>query len=167
MAAGTAVALLALRPPVGAWWIVGVLAALAALAEQNSIKVTNRTEESISLLPTVFAAVLLGPTGGMVVGAASMLGDLIPRRDVTDQYQRWLVYSGTRSLTGAVTGFAALEANDAVPGVFASMVCATLAASVTANVFERRTCSTSDSPPSRTVFAGLAALSSYSARSRP
>ena len=81
---------------VGLCSIVLDLALLAALSEQANIKLTSRTEESISLLPMIFAAVLLGPLAAMFVGAASMLGALIPRPGVAIEHQRWVVYTATR-----------------------------------------------------------------------
>ena len=114
-------------------WLLAALAGLAALAEQNSVKLSSRTEESVSLLVIVFAAVLLGPFGAMIVGAASMLGDLIPRTTVPAQYQRWMVYTATRSITGAVTGFAALTVRHTTEADFTAIVSATLAAAIVAN----------------------------------
>ena len=49
------------------------LALTAAVAERGSIRLTRRTEQSISVLPTLFAAVVFGPLAAGVVGAASML----------------------------------------------------------------------------------------------
>ena len=55
-------------------WVVLGLAATAALAERGRVRLTRYLEESISLLPTLFAAVVFGPLAAMVVAAASMLG---------------------------------------------------------------------------------------------
>src|SRR5881392_2887709 len=95
------VALVATGQNLGNPWSIAALALIAAIAERGSIRLTSTTEESISLLPTLFAAVLFGPVAAAVVGAASMLGDL--RRP----YLRWIVYCSTRSITGAVTGLVA------------------------------------------------------------
>ena len=51
-----------------------VLGATAALAERGRVRLTRYLEESISLLPTLFAAVVFGPLAAMVVAAASMIG---------------------------------------------------------------------------------------------
>ena len=67
--------LLLAHRPVGTMWVVAALALAAAMAERASVRLTSNTEESISLLPTLFAAVLFGPLAAMIVGAASMLGD--------------------------------------------------------------------------------------------
>ena len=66
--------LLALGYDVRSPWVVGGLAATAALAERGRVRLTRYLEESISLLPTLFAAIVFGPLAAMVVAAASMLG---------------------------------------------------------------------------------------------
>jgi putative nucleotidyltransferase with HDIG domain len=98
----TATLLLLAHQPVGTLWIVGVLALAAAVAERASVRLTSRTEESISLLPTLFAAVLFGPLAAMVVGAVSNLGDF------RAPYMKWAVYTCTRALGGAVAGLVTL-----------------------------------------------------------
>ena len=42
-------------------WVVALLAAVAALAERATVRLSSNLEESISLLPTLFAAVQFGP----------------------------------------------------------------------------------------------------------
>src|SRR5262245_21468641 len=54
--------------------VVG-LAAAAALAERGRIRIGRVTEASVSVVPTVFAAAVLGPLAGLIVAAASFLGD--------------------------------------------------------------------------------------------
>jgi putative nucleotidyltransferase with HDIG domain len=106
-------------------WIVGGLAALAAVAERQSVPVTRNTEASVAFLPLVFAAVAFGPFAALVVGALAGLGDL--RRP----YLRWAVYLPIRSLTAAVAGIAAgaVVSPDARTA-FAMILLACLAASV-------------------------------------
>ena len=60
----------------GSVWAVGVLAATAAIAERGRVQLERgvQMETSISNLPVLFAAVVLGPIPAMVVGAASILG---------------------------------------------------------------------------------------------
>ena len=82
-------------------WILGGLAALAAVAERQSVPVTRNTEASVAFLPMVFAAVAFGPFAALVVGALAGFGDL--RRP----YLRWAVYLPIRSLTAAAAGLAA------------------------------------------------------------
>ena len=89
-AAATAAALIASGYTVEAPVTVLALAAAAAVAERISVRfavaqsgLTRTEEQSLSLLPTLFAAVLFGPLAAAAVGAASMLGDpeLTSRRD--------------------------------------------------------------------------------------
>jgi putative nucleotidyltransferase with HDIG domain len=87
---------------IGNLWFVVALAAVAAAAERGSVRLTRTTEESISVLPTLFAAVLFGPVAAALVGAASMVGDF------GRPYLRWIVYTCTRSIIGALTGLATL-----------------------------------------------------------
>ena len=86
IAAGLIVAGYALEAPA----TVLALALAAAVAERISVRfavakrgLASTEEQSIHLLPTLFAAVLFGPLAAAVVGAASMLGDpeLIAQRD--------------------------------------------------------------------------------------
>src|SRR5215208_2190922 len=83
---------------VGNTWSVLALCIVAAIAEKGSIRVTSTTQESIHLLPTLFAAVLFGPLAAAAVGAASMITDF------RSPYLRWAAYSSSRSITGAVAG---------------------------------------------------------------
>lgn len=104
--------------------IVLALAAIAAFAERGTIRLRPDLEESISLLPTLFAAVLFGPLPAMVVGAASMLGDAAaahPRAHL-----RWAIYSSTRALSGAAAGFAAMIPVALLSHPVAEIVVATL-----------------------------------------
>ena len=81
-AAATAAALIASGYTLEAPVTVLALAAAAAVAERISVRfavaqsgLTRTEEQSLSLLPTLFAAVLFGPLAAAAVGAASMLGD--------------------------------------------------------------------------------------------
>jgi putative nucleotidyltransferase with HDIG domain len=85
-------------PPV---WAVLFLGAVAALAERQSVAVTERTTLSVSFLPLVFSAVAFGPIGGFAVGALSNIWDLRESR------LKWGVYTPIRGLTAAFAGFAA------------------------------------------------------------
>src|SRR5262249_15931466 len=68
-------------------WPLAIPALLAALAERRAVRLSQRLEIYISLLPRLFAAVVFGPVGAMVVGATSMLGEF--RRP----YLQWAVYT--------------------------------------------------------------------------
>ena len=82
-------------------WAVLFLGAVAALAERQSVAVTERTNMSVSFLPLVFSAVVFGPLGGFAVGALSTALDL------RESPPRWSVYTPIRGLTAAIAGLAA------------------------------------------------------------
>jgi putative nucleotidyltransferase with HDIG domain len=106
-------------------WIVGGLAALAAVAERQSVPVTRNTEASVAFLPLVFAAVAFGPFTALVVGALAGFGDI--RRP----YLRWAVYLPIRTLTAAAAGIAATTVgpiSESTP--FGQILLACLAASI-------------------------------------
>jgi len=122
------------------------LAIAAAVAERISVRfavakrgLTSTEEQSIHLLPTLFAAVLFGPLAAGVVGAASMLGDpeLIAQRD-PDRAPRlkWATYTSTRFISGAAMGFAAQAALSAVPSEFGRLVAASLVGAVTGEALD-------------------------------
>lgn len=104
-------------------WLVLALGGVAALAERSSVRLSSNLEESISLFPALFAAVLIGPLAAMVVFSVSMLGDL--RRP----YMKWAVYTCSRSITGALTGVVALSV-----GALASSHLGAIALGATAGV---------------------------------
>jgi putative nucleotidyltransferase with HDIG domain len=91
---------------VGSLWTLLVLAASAAVAERASVNLIRGVamESSISNLLVLLTAVLLGPLAAMVVGAASMLGAFRP------PYLKWMTYSLSRAINGALTGLAAAQA---------------------------------------------------------
>jgi putative nucleotidyltransferase with HDIG domain len=109
----------------GELWVVAGLAALAAIAERGSVRLSTSlstsVEQSLSLLPTLFAAVAFGPLAGLAVGAVSNLGDL--RRP----YLKWVVYTSTRALGGVAAGTAAIMAGSPAAGDMGSVVLATAA----------------------------------------
>ncbi|MBM2822358.1 MAG: hypothetical protein HW413_1104, partial [Thermoleophilia bacterium] len=96
-------------------------------------------EQSIHLLPTLFAAVLFGPLAAAVVGAASMLGDpeLIARRDA-DRAPRlkWATYTSTRFIGGAAMGLAAQATLSLVPSEFGELIAAALVGAVIGEVLD-------------------------------
>jgi putative nucleotidyltransferase with HDIG domain len=107
-------------------WGVLALAGAAAVAERASVRLDATTEASISLVPTVFAAVVFGPLAAMVVGAASMLGDLQGPRI------RWAAYTCSRAITAAAAGVAAISVGTLSTSVVGDVGAATVAAAVTA-----------------------------------
>lgn len=116
------------------------LALAAAVAERISVGfsatqhgLTRTEEQSLHLLPTLFAAVLFGPLAAAVVGGASMVGDpeLVARPD-RDRAPRlkWAAYTSTRFIGGAIMGLAAQIALDAVPSEFGMLIVASLVGAV-------------------------------------
>src|SRR5712692_2969958 len=79
--------------------VVG-LAAVAFLAERGNVSVNQRVVVSVSMLPALFAAVLLGPLAAMVVYATSAFGLAFP-------LVGRVTYALNRALIGATTGIAA------------------------------------------------------------
>ncbi|MFL6036035.1 MAG: hypothetical protein ACJ74I_13260, partial [Gaiellaceae bacterium] len=71
-AGALAIILLAFGWDLGDAWTVAALCVIAAVSERGLVRLTSTTSQSISILPTLFAAVLFGPLAGMVVGAASL-----------------------------------------------------------------------------------------------
>jgi putative nucleotidyltransferase with HDIG domain len=114
-------------------WTVFAFAGAAAVAERGSVRLTKTTEQSISLLPTLFAAVLFGPLPAAIVGAASMLGDPeLFRTGAPGRAPRlkWATYTSTRFIGGAATGAVAQASLSLTPSRFGSIVLATLLAAV-------------------------------------
>src|SRR5207248_2491918 len=85
-------------------WVVLSLALVAAIAERGRVRLTTSTEVSISLIPTLFAAVLFGPLASMLVAAASFVGDF------GRPYLKWSSYTSSRAIAGCIAGVAAFEA---------------------------------------------------------
>ena len=104
------------------------LASAAAVLERTSVRLTKSIELSTSALPTLLAAVLLGPLAAACVGAASMLGDpeLISRNANRAPRLKWATYTSTRFIGGAATGLAAQATLELVPSQFGGIIAATL-----------------------------------------
>ncbi|MGL6278838.1 MAG: HD-GYP domain-containing protein, partial [Gaiella sp.] len=120
-------------------WAVLALAALNAIAERSGVWVTKTTQMSIALLPTLFAAVLWGPLAVAVVNAASMLGDpeLFGRRDPERAPRlKWLSYTSSRFLTGAISGLVAVAVLSVTGYGFGGLLLATLASAVVAELLD-------------------------------
>jgi putative nucleotidyltransferase with HDIG domain len=113
-------------------WATAALAAVAAFAERWRIKLTSRAdfEQSISLLPTLFAAAAFGPISAMVVSATSMLGN--PCRPPV----RWGIYLVIRSITGAVAGLVAIETSAVIASPLAGIALATCLAAIVAEMLD-------------------------------
>jgi putative nucleotidyltransferase with HDIG domain len=122
------------------------LALAAAIAERISVGfavskrgLTSTEEQSLHLLPTLFAAVLFGPLAAATVGAASMLGDpeLVARRN-PDRAPRlkWATYTSTRFMGGAAMGIAAEATLAAIPSEFGGLMAASLLGAVTGEAID-------------------------------
>ena len=112
---------------IGSWAGVFGLAAVAAVCERGSIRLRKDLTISISLLPAVFAAVLFGPLGAMVVfGASSLFLAFPPIARVT--------YFATRSLTGAATAGVAILVEGAIAEGVGRTIAAAMAAALTAEL---------------------------------
>ncbi len=142
----TAIGLVAAGYTFGTPLAVGALAVAGAVAERISVRftfaqrgLTKTAEQSISLLPTLFAAVLFGPLAAAFVGAASMLGDpeLISARD-RDRAPRlkWATYTSTRFLGGAAMGLAAQATLTVVPSDFGQLIAATLVGAIVGEMLD-------------------------------
>lgn len=107
-------------PPI---WALLVVGAVAAVAERQSVGVTERTSMSVSFLPLVFSAVAFGPLGGFAVGAVSNVWDL------RESPLKWGVYTPIRGLTAGTAGLAAWTLVPS-PTTFGHCLLASLVASV-------------------------------------
>ncbi|HET7037418.1 MAG TPA: HD-GYP domain-containing protein [Thermomicrobiaceae bacterium] len=117
--------------------IVLALAAIAAYAERVRIKLDSTIEESIAVVPTLFAALLFGPLASMIVAAGSLLPDAIqPPRDIAAPRLRWLTYTCSRSLAAAATGLVAVAVVPLMRPGLLSIVAAATAAAVVAQVLD-------------------------------
>jgi putative nucleotidyltransferase with HDIG domain len=106
------------------------LALIGALGERGTVRFSPTLEFSISVLPTLFAAVTFGPLAGMLISAATMLGDF------RSPYLKWGIYSASRSLTGALAGLAAGLGATLSVNPLGSVVSATLAGAITAEMLD-------------------------------
>jgi putative nucleotidyltransferase with HDIG domain len=125
-AAAVAGGLIATGYSLGNPWVVGGLAFVAAVAERSTVRLSKTLEDSVALLPTIFAAVLFGPLAGLIVAAASMLGDFRP------PYLKWGIYTSSRALTGAVAGGFAYAFGSSVDSEFGGVALATTASALSA-----------------------------------
>jgi uncharacterized membrane protein len=82
-------------------WMVGVLAAVAFLAERQSVHLLANLQTSVSALPILFAAVVFGPYAAMIVAGCALLTDF------GAPYTRWTVWTASRALVAGAAGLAA------------------------------------------------------------
>lgn len=109
LAVAVVVGVITFFPAMGDTSTVAILALVAAFAERGTVRLARDTEQSISFVPTLFAAVLFGPLPAVVVACASMLGDVTrPEAWRYDRaHLRVAIYTSGRVITGAVAGFVA------------------------------------------------------------
>jgi HD-GYP domain-containing protein (c-di-GMP phosphodiesterase class II) len=116
--------------------VVG-LALIAAVAERGRVRLAPSVETSISLIPTLFAAVVFGPLAAMIVSGASLAGEFNNRAfPPRDRILRWLIYTSSRSITGAISGFVALAIQQSVSSRGAAIAIATASAAVTGEILD-------------------------------
>lgn len=132
------VALPLLGSGLGDVWTVLALAVVAAVAERGTVRLGKTTEQSISLLPTLFAAVLFGPLAAGIVGASSMLGDpaLIGADRSRAPLLKWATYSSTRFISGTSMGLLATAADGLTSSRFGTIALATLGGAVVGEVLD-------------------------------
>ena len=119
--------------------VVLALALAAAVGERTNVRLTRTLELSISVLPTLFAAVLFGPLAAGVVGAASNLGDpelTAGRNPDRAPALKWAAYSSTRFMAGAATGVAAQWVIELVPSEVGGLIAATLVGALVSEMLE-------------------------------
>jgi len=126
-----AIILLAFGWDLGDFWTVVALCVIAAVSERGLVRLTSTTSQSISILPTLFAAVLFGPLAGMVVGAASLAGEILQ-----PPHLKWLTYTSSRAISGALTGLAASYCLTLSGTDFLGTAVATLVGAVVAEVLD-------------------------------
>jgi HD-GYP domain-containing protein (c-di-GMP phosphodiesterase class II) len=134
-------ALVAAGYDLGNPWAVLGLALAAAVAERSTVTLTNTAQASPAVLPTLFAAVVLGPLVAAAVFSASMLGDPeLFRRDPDSksqfQFLKWANYTSVRFIVGGTMGLSAAAVMGAVSNEVGAIVAATLAASLVAELLE-------------------------------
>jgi putative nucleotidyltransferase with HDIG domain len=126
VSAGVVVAALVMTDhSVGSLPILAALCALGVLAERASVRLSSTVEVSISSLPMLFAAVVMGPLDAMIISAASQIGIL------GRPYLKWAIYTPADAMNAAVTGLVAAEASRLSSSTIGSIAIATAAAVVT------------------------------------
>jgi putative nucleotidyltransferase with HDIG domain len=119
---------------VGNWAGVMGLAMVAALGERGRITLRGPLRISISLLPAIFASVLYGPLGGMIVFGASVFGLDFPASSFPTVGR--VSYLSTRALTGAAAAGAAALVASSMSGGVGQVLATSTAAALTAEVLD-------------------------------
>ena len=116
-------ALLAFGSTMGPWVATALFALVAAVTERQSVRLSAQVEISVSFLPFILAAALLGPVSAMVVGAASLV-TLFGAPHV-----RWVIWTASRALVCGAAGIAAAAAGGMSATSFVGILPAVIAAS--------------------------------------
>lgn len=129
VALGLLVALLASGYRLEKPLVVLGLALATAVAERWTVQISANSVLTVYLLPTVFAAVVLGPLEAGIIGAASMLGDPEVLRNPRDRSSvlRWINYASASFITGALAGLTAQAFNTAHQSAIVATTCAAMA----------------------------------------
>lgn len=109
-------------------WELGVLVAVAVVAERQPVRITSNTEITVSVLPMLFAAVVYGPLEAVIVGAIGLVVDFRP------PYLRWLIWTATRALAGGLAAVAVLYTLPSNPSAGELALAVVVAALVEATV---------------------------------
>jgi len=126
--------------------VIALLAVTAAIGERARVRIGARLEASVSLLPTVFAAALFGPLAGMLVAAASYLGDfpafMAPARRAEaalrgSPHLKWGIYTCVRAIYGGAAGIGATYAMTAAGSTAAKVAVATTVAAAIAEPLDQ------------------------------
>jgi putative nucleotidyltransferase with HDIG domain len=126
-------------------WAVLGLAAVAGLAERGRVQLGENIEASISLIPTVFAAAVFGPTSAILVAGASFAGEFplllsSERREAVmrrgSPYLRWSTYTCVRVIAAGLTGLVAHVAWSRLGQGTPALLGTTAVAAVGAEVFD-------------------------------
>lgn len=129
VASAAVTALIMAGVALGSPGVVAALAVIAALSERGRIALRGHDdlEVSISLFPSVFAAVLFGPLAGMVVFGASALGLTMP-------IPGRVLYVCNRALIGGLAGGVAAGVFALLPSGPGGIVAAATAAALVAEL---------------------------------
>jgi putative nucleotidyltransferase with HDIG domain len=125
-----AAGLVASGETLGPIWVLLLIALVGAVAERERISFSSNIEVSISLLPTLFVAVVFGPLAAMLVAVLAMLGDF--RRP----YMRWGIYSLSESITAGIAGLAIAYSASLVSGEMASIALSALVGALMAQTLD-------------------------------
>jgi putative nucleotidyltransferase with HDIG domain len=109
-------------------WELGVLIAVAIVAERQPVRITSNTEITVSVLPMLFAAVVYGPLEAALVGGLGLIGDF------RSPHVRWLIWTSGRVLAGGLAGVAVLELLPSTPSVGELALAVVAAAAIEATV---------------------------------